>query len=271
MILFKHLTKPTLYQPSTCKFWDDLYIAKHMLDAHLNPNIDAASRKLETIDRHVDFITSIASPKAFPKLLDLGCGPGLYAKRFHDKGYDVTGYDLSKVSIDYATQTAPHVTFIQKNYLELNVIDHYDIITLIYYDFAVLSPQDRKTLLKNIYRALKKDGLFMLDVLSSHFVSKLEHHQSWSYEPKDGFFRETPYICLESRHLYENHVFVESYGIIGEQGDLDVIHVWNTGYTQDTLLEELQQKPFERVAIYEDFEGKPLTETSDTLMMIVKK
>lgn len=52
-----------------------------MLDVHLNPNIEAASRKPEMIDRSVKWMIETLGLKAGDIVLDLGCGPGLYASR----------------------------------------------------------------------------------------------------------------------------------------------------------------------------------------------
>jgi 2-polyprenyl-3-methyl-5-hydroxy-6-metoxy-1,4-benzoquinol methylase len=89
--LFRLLRKPALWQRSAEPFWNDEHISKGMLEAHLNPDWDAASRKHEFIDRSVEWLSS-AIP-AGSKILDLGCGPGLYAKRLSDMGYDVSGMD----------------------------------------------------------------------------------------------------------------------------------------------------------------------------------
>jgi 2-polyprenyl-3-methyl-5-hydroxy-6-metoxy-1,4-benzoquinol methylase len=87
-------------QRSTEPFWDDEHISKGMLEAHLNPDWDVASRKHSLIDRSVQWLSSIIP--AGGKILDIGCGPGLYTKRLSDIGYDVTGMDYSKRSIAYA-------------------------------------------------------------------------------------------------------------------------------------------------------------------------
>lgn len=102
--LKKYTTKPKLYAPSTNKFWDDEHISKGMLEAHLNPNWDAATRKPEFLDKSVNWISKIVPPSQYKYLLDLGCGPGLYAERFSSVGYTVTGVDFSKRSIAYAKE-----------------------------------------------------------------------------------------------------------------------------------------------------------------------
>lgn len=77
-----------------------------MLKAHLNPEFEGASRKLTFIEESVAWIKDIVSPMKYPLLLDVGCGPGIYAERFAASGYQVTGIDFSARSIDYARSSA---------------------------------------------------------------------------------------------------------------------------------------------------------------------
>src|SRR5512141_801858 len=98
--------KPAPFTPGEALFWDDPHISKQMLDAHLNPTMDAASRRPETIDHSVKWLRETLGLKPGDSLLDLGCGPGLYASRFARAGFRVTGMDYSHRSIEYATQYA---------------------------------------------------------------------------------------------------------------------------------------------------------------------
>ncbi len=82
--LFAFMHKPELYQASTSKLWDDEHISKKMLESHLD-EWDAATRPHKFVDKSVDWIVSILPPKKHPKLIDLGCGPGIYAEKFFAK------------------------------------------------------------------------------------------------------------------------------------------------------------------------------------------
>ena len=73
---FALLQKPALWQRSSELFWDDEHISKGMLEAHLNPDWDAASRKHHYIDRSVEWLKSIIPTGS--KILDLGCGLRTY-------------------------------------------------------------------------------------------------------------------------------------------------------------------------------------------------
>ena len=141
--------------------------------AHLNPEVDAASRRHETIDCSVKWISGMIPDGG--RILDLGCGPGLYTMRFTALGYQVTGVDYAKRSIAYAKRHDPKTDYRYQNYLELDENAVYDAVTLIYCDYAALTPAERDCLLPRIYRALKPGGHFILDVFSrAHFKSRVD-------------------------------------------------------------------------------------------------
>ena len=114
-------SKPEPFTPGEPLFWDDPYISQQMLSAHINPNNDLASRRPEKIERSVNWLISQMNLYQNSKLLDLGCGPGLYAAQFAKKGIQVTGVDYSRRSIDYARQVAQeenlNITYHYQNYL----------------------------------------------------------------------------------------------------------------------------------------------------------
>src|SRR5512133_397918 len=116
--------KPELFTPGETLFWDDPHISAHMLAAHLDPEIEAASRRLETIDRSVQWLIETLRLQSGDSILDLGCGPGLYASRLAHAGICVTGVDYSNRSVEYATRYAEEnnlkITYRYENYLELN-------------------------------------------------------------------------------------------------------------------------------------------------------
>ena len=61
--------------------WDDPAFSERMLREHLSQEHDAASRRFEKIDAHVDWIHHELLSGRATRILDLGCGPGLYASR----------------------------------------------------------------------------------------------------------------------------------------------------------------------------------------------
>jgi SAM-dependent methyltransferase len=88
--------KPEPFTPGEKLFWDDPHISKGMLATHLDPTIDLASRRPETIDRTVAWIVETLDLGPGDSVLDLGCGPGLYTQRFAQWGLRVSGMDYSR-------------------------------------------------------------------------------------------------------------------------------------------------------------------------------
>ena len=64
-------------------------------------------------------------------LLDLGCGPGIYAELFYQYGYQVTGIDLSKRSISYAQASAKQkgfdIIYLRSDYTKSVSYTHLDV------------------------------------------------------------------------------------------------------------------------------------------------
>ena len=67
---------------------------------------DGASRKIVEIEKTVRHLTDSSFLKAGDRVLDLGCGPGLYSSRLCLEGMKVTDVDISRLSIDYARSQA---------------------------------------------------------------------------------------------------------------------------------------------------------------------
>jgi len=89
-----------IFSHSKDSIWLDAHLAPQMLAAHLDTEFDGATRNAEYINQSMAWLTQKCPAQSFPKLLDMGCGPGIYAEKFYEAGYQVKGIDFSKLSID---------------------------------------------------------------------------------------------------------------------------------------------------------------------------
>ncbi len=87
---------------TTPEFWNDEHISAQMLRFHLDPTAEAAPRAHAFIDRSVAWLVPALGLTPGSRLLDLGCGPGLYANRIAAHGIEVVGIDVSNRSLGYA-------------------------------------------------------------------------------------------------------------------------------------------------------------------------
>ncbi len=270
----KYATKPKLYTPSTNKFWDDEHISKGMLAAHLNPNWDAATRKPEFLDRSVNWISKVAPPSQYKFLLDLGCGPGLYAERFSSAGYSVIGVDFSKRSIAYANEQTlrnkSNIEYHYQNYLTIDYIEQFDVITLIYCDYPALSITDRLILLRKVYQALKPNGKFIFDVFTP--LMRKDESSSWYYCEEGGFLSEKPHVCLDSVYQYDDEEKTElRQSIVITEETVDCYNIWDHFFTREALLSEIQPTGFKAFEFYGDIAGKEFSEIGETICGVFTK
>lgn len=273
-ILSDYLIKPKLYAPSTGNFWDDEHISKGMLEAHLNPDWNAATRKHDFVDKSVKWITSIAQPTQFEQLLDLGCGPGIYAERFRKAGYTVTGVDFSKRSIEYAQEQTllnrSNIAYYYQNYLTIDYTEQFDVITLIYCDYAPLSITDRLILLRKVYQALKPNGKFIFDVFTP--LMRKAENRSWYYSEESGFWNEKPHICLDSVYQYDDEDSTElSQSIVLSEDTVNCYNIWNHFFTKEKLISEIEPIGFNSFEFYGDIAGQEFSDKGETICGVFTK
>ncbi len=266
--LLSLMAKPDPHRSNIHPFWDDDHISQRMLDAHLTPDWDAASRTHAFMDASADWIAQVAPPEHYPRLLDLGCGPGLYARRFEERGYRVLGIDLSRRSVAYAQGLGLRCQV--GNYCELNLNETFDLVTLIYCDFGALPPADRREVLRRAHAHLRPGGRMILDVFSLAHERGFQPYQTWQHYPEGGFWRTEPYILLEEGMHYPNHVIGRQIHVITER-DTASYWLWDTCYSPELMQTEVEQAGFCLSGIYGDVAGAPFTPESDVLAAVLQK
>lgn len=266
---------PEPFAPGTMPFWDDPHISQQMLAAHLDPELAAASRTPAEIDRSVDWIMHqlVLGPGA--ALLDLGCGPGLYAERFAARGLRVTGIDYSRRSIDYATRSARArqlaIDYRYQNYLDLDEPERYDAALLIFGDLCALAPAQRGRLLRAVHAALRPGGAFVLDVTTRAHRERHGRRNRW-YAANGGFWKPGPHLVLEQGFDYPNElIYLDQYIVVEADGALSVYRNWFQDYTPERIGAELAQHGFAVRGLWADLLGTPASATSEWIGVVASK
>lgn len=241
------------YDKGTDIMWTDKHISKHLLEAHINPDINVASRKSSSIDKIINWITEQLGSKC-ENILDLGCGPGLYTKRFAEKGYNVTGIDFSKNSIEYAKKDAENndlkIKYICQNYLDMDFSKHFDLIIMIYCDFGVLSSIEREVLVEKIHRALKPGGYFIFDTLNEKSIEAMTFTKQWEMSD-GGFWKDEPYLCLsQSLHFPENNATLDQHIVFDENNNYKLYRFWNHYFNQNNIESIFKKSKFKSIKEY---------------------
>lgn len=266
--------RPPLYTKTDTPFWDDEHISLQMLNAHLDPNFEGASRKLDFIDKSVDWIRLILPPQKYLSVLDIGCGPGLYTERYANKGYVTTGVDFSRRSINYARASAKKkglsIEYFYQNYLDLSLGREFDFATMIYCDFGALSTRERAQLLKVIYRHLKPGGRFLLDVFSLSQLENFHESQTWEICPEGGFWSPEKHISLNRASRYPNNITLRQTLVITDE-KVSNYYLWDTYFSKSTLEEEVLDSGFRICEYWGDVAGSKYNDKSPTIAILLEK
>lgn len=274
--IFEILTrKPELYEQTSRNIWDDPYISKRMLEAHLDTSLDSATRNREFVKRSVEWIAHIVPATKYPNLLDLGCGPGIYAEMFKEQGYCVEGIDLSKNSIAYARKSALEkgltIEYILGDYLKHPFTRKYNLITLIYCDFGVLSPNDRKVLLKKVYNTLHHNGVLIFDVFTPLKYKNESEDNSWEIN-ENGFWHEKLCLTLKSFYRYDDeNTYLNRYTVVTEDEEIFVYNVWEHTFTSKELKDDLEHAGFKNIRFFGDVAGAMCSESDYTICVVAEK
>lgn len=272
--IYKALELPSLYAKTKGEFWNDEHISKQMLKAHLDPSFEGASRKLWFIEQSVAWIKKLVPPSSYPFLLDIGCGPGIYAEKFSKEGYLVTGIDFSKRSIEFAKKSAIQqnlsINYIYQNYLEVELQNKFNLLTMIYCDYGALSTTDRQTILNKAYHLLEPGGKFLFDVFSMEHYKAFQEKQTWENCDNGGFWNKDKYLALNGSYKYSDHVTLEQIAVISDN-DIMTYYLWNTCFTKETLMEEAKEAGFKVCDVFSDVSGKTYQTDSLTLTILLEK
>ncbi len=254
--MMQAFSKPELYAKGNSFMWTDPYISKQLLKVHLDKEIDLASRKESSIETTIDWLLSKSYEKKM-KILDLGCGPGLYSQRLAELGHQVTGIDVSSESINYAALKAKEsqtdISYIKGDYLELDFgQSEFDLVIMIYTDFGVLSPMERSLLLKRVRAALKPNGRFIFDVLNDLTFSEKKPERTWDFE-ESGFWSENPYLHLYNSRIYtDKKVVLYQHLVVDKQEPYRTYHFWTHFFSHDDLEAILEEQNLRVISLNDD-------------------
>jgi SAM-dependent methyltransferase len=180
--------------------WNEPGFSSRMLREHLSQEHDAASRRFDKIDAHVAWLHDHVLTRRPTRILDLACGPGLYASRLARLGHTCVGIDFGPASIDYAVRTAEqeglNCTYHLQDIRAAEYGADYGLAMLIFGEFNVFRPADARLILTKACQALSVGGVL---VLEPHTFEEIEREgragTSW-WSAASGLFAERPHLGL---------------------------------------------------------------------------
>lgn len=250
--------RPPLHTEDDLSFWDDEYVSRRILELHLDPDTDAASRPSEEIDRSARWIASRIPRHA--RVLDVGCGPGLYAQRLASRGMSMVGLDLNRAALVHANKMANQhglaIDYRHGDMRDMEFENEFDAVLLVYGILGTMNDRDRDDLLQRIHRALRPGGMLFLDVMTEKLMRDCPFDRDWYYSPR-GFWRPGPHFVMQRAFEYEGGVFLHRTIVVEQSKDVSVYDMWDHTYTVFSIRELLMSHGFDRFEIGSDLCGSP--------------
>ena len=269
-------SRPEPFQFYTAaNLWTDKHTSREMLEFHLNESVDLSSRNKKFIERSVEWIVSHFGVEEGTKIVDFGCGPGLYTTLLAERKADVTGIDFSERSVrharDVATQKGLNINYIHQNYLEFETEKRFDLITMIMCDFCALSPAQREVMLSKFLRILEPGGSVLLDVYSLNAFKQREEVATYQCNLLDGFWSPGKYYGFLNTFKYEKEkVVLDKYTII-EKSRMRTVYNWLQYFSGESLGTEFEKSGLKIEGYYSDVAGATFSPESMEFAIVAKR
>jgi len=213
------LPLPEPFGPGSKLPWDDPDFSKRMLAEHLSQAHDMASRQESRIETQIDWLSAHALPAPPARVLDLGCGPGLYCERLTEIGHRCHGVDFSPASIAHAKESSQakglECEYTLTDLRTFEPSTKHDAALVLFGEFNTFAPNDAERLLGMVRRALKPEGVAIFEVSSSASVEQIGAAPATWWRDEGGLFGDDPHIVLkQARYDVDAQASVEIFDVI---------------------------------------------------------
>jgi SAM-dependent methyltransferase len=233
-------------------------------------NIYGAVLSDERTAREVEGIVELLDLPRGSRILDLACGHGRHAIPLAERGYQVTGQDLSEVFLDRARVDAAsrgvQVNWIRSDMRDIPFVDEFDAVINIFTAFGYLeNDEQNQQVLHQVHKALRPGGRFLLESLHRDSLVR-------GFEPFGVSRHEDGLLVTEERRFDQRtgRAAVRVTLMYPDGRRVELGHAARI-YTLTELDAMLARSGLELVATYGGLDGSPLTLDSRRLAVVAQK
>lgn len=149
---------------------------KDWFDSHLYELLYSYRNEAEA-DKLAGLIEKEIPKQTYPKLVDVGCGRGRHSISLAERGYRVTGFDLSPQAIEKARNIARRRGLKQVQFLVNDMrepLDEtFDAALNLFTTFGYFFEEGENVdVLRSIHKMLRENGLFLIDFMNAKKVAR---------------------------------------------------------------------------------------------------
>lgn len=222
----------------------------------------------EIIPSHVDLIEQLLEITPGMSILDMACGPGRYALELANRGYLVTGVDITEIYLEEARgrslENGLDVEFVRSDMRHFTRPESFDAAISMFTSFGYFDRAiDNQQVLRNISNSLKTGGRFLIDLIGKEILARIFQERDW--REKDGA------ILLEDRQVIRNWTQMHNRRTLirGDRKIEFVVQHWL--YSASELADMLEDAGFRQVDIFGDLQGIPYDDDARRLVAVAQK
>ncbi len=205
------------------------------------------------------------------RLLDVTCGPGLYAAEFARQGVGVTGIDFGPASVAYARRQCAGLDcrFIEGDVREMDFDGaDFDAAIYIYGQPTVLRPAEFEDVLRRIRRALRPGARLLLEILDYERFDK--KNSTWWHTDRGGLWGDFPYLHLGERTWNaEQQASIERFYVMNlETGELKEYGLSDQAYTAAQVEAMLNEAGFDDMEVHPAWDGLALKDAPEWVVYV---
>jgi SAM-dependent methyltransferase len=224
------------------------------------------NRDSEEAASFIDHLLEYLRPTADATMLDVACGRGRHSKYLADKGYTVTGIDLSIQSINIAKKMEnEHLSFFQHDMRLPFRVNYFDFVFNFFTSFGYFETQrENDNALRTLKNALKSGGTLVLDYLNSAYV---EAHLVLEET------KEKEHVVFDIQREMTDHKFLKQIDILDESRNQRASYTESVNaYTREDFEEMFTRQGLQITQIFGDYKFNNYDEqTSQRLIIIATK
>lgn len=204
-------------------------------------------------------------------ILEPMCGSGRFLLPFLERGFDISGIDLSAEMLTKLREKAPRAKVVQGDILEYDPGKKYDYIFISSGSISLLTDMGScKSVLRKMKGLLKKGGhfVFAVDTVATRCPEDTDYKVSVSAKTKEGFD-----LCLKGKNHYDERTHTQYSPSVYElySGERLLRREWMDFQTHLYELGEmepcLQEAGFTEIKVYSSFE-KEIAQNDQTEMFL---
>lgn len=219
-------------------------------------------------EQEVRFICDVLKLEPNDQILDLYCGYGRHAIELAKHGFQVTGLDVNKDFLDIANQKAVeagvHVDFWQSDMRDMQYDERFDAIINMFVAFGYFSDAENSEVIKKIARALKMDGLFLIDLLNRDWMIRNNLNRYWRHPSGE-------YVLSYKIELQQGIAIMRRELLNQLTGAKTRAEFVLRAYSLTEMNSLLEESGFSIVHSYGGFDGCEYTKDTPRMIILAKK